>query len=65
MHPAGSLGCGDDGCEELAEICAKCPKESGDGIVARASCERTVEAGDEESCTDRIDKNTYSAFGCE
>ena len=56
-------GCGDDSCAELLEICGTCP-ESGNGIVARDSCERTAESGDEEACEDRVDQGTYAAFGC-
>ena len=40
---------GGDGCAELAEICDLCP-DTAEGLVARDSCERTVESADDESC---------------
>lgn len=57
-------GCGSDGCEELAEICALCP-ETAEGLIARDSCDRTVDSGDDESCGARIDDETYGPFGCQ
>jgi hypothetical protein len=56
--------CSSDPCEELAEICEKCPAD-GDGPVARASCLQTVEIGTEEDCQDRLDEDTYANRGCQ
>jgi hypothetical protein len=66
MALAGGLvgsGCGGDECADLEEICALCPV-TGNGIAAKDSCERIVAAGNDDDCADRLDKDTYQAFGC-
>jgi len=56
-------GCSGDPCGELADICDLCPS-SGNGPVARASCEGAVDEDDEEACENRVDQQTYASFGC-
>jgi hypothetical protein len=57
------LGCAAAECDELADQCAGCPA-TGNAIFARVSCETTVEAADEEACSERLADKTYEVFGC-
>ena len=56
-------GCGDDACDELADICARCPDDA-TGRAARASCQRAVDSGDTLACEERVEQQTYAPYGC-
>jgi hypothetical protein len=60
----GAMGCDDAACDALAQVCERCPPD-GDGPVARASCQATVESGTDDDCQARLDDLTYERSGCD